>query len=130
MPERISVLIIDDDADLRQLFEDALSMAGFDVRHAPDGQTGLDLAQKQPPTLILLDVTMEPMSGLEVLSQLKSDDKTRQIPVFMLTGKSGSDEIALALKIGAADYLTKPVELMKLAPILRQKLARCSPRPK
>jgi len=129
MAEKISVLIIDDDADLRDLIEQGLQMAGFAVYQAGDGPTGIETAKERAPTLILLDVTMEGMNGLETLSKLKSIDQTREIPVFMLTGKSGTDDIKRALAAGAAGYLTKPVEIMKLGPMLREKLSKCEKRP-
>ncbi len=129
MAEKISVLIIDDDADLRALIEQGLQMAGFAVYQAGDGQTGIETAKEKSPTLILLDVTMEGMNGLETLSNLKSIEQTREIPVFMLTGKSGTDDIKRALAAGAAGYFTKPVEIMKLGPMLREKLSKCEKRP-
>ena len=129
MAEKISVLIIDDDADLRALLEQGLQMAGFTVYQAGDGLSGIETAKEKSPTLILLDVTMEGMNGLETLSKLKSIDQTREIPVFMLTGKSGTDDIKRALAEGAAGYLTKPVEIMKLGPMLREKLSKCEKRP-
>jgi len=128
MAREISVLIVDDDAELRDLFEQGLEMAGFEVYQAGDGPAGIEMAREKRPTVILLDVTMEGMNGLEVLSELKKSDETRDIPVFMLTGRAGMKDIKRALEDGAADYITKPVELMKLGPMLREKLTRCENR--
>lgn len=125
MPERIPMLIIDDDAELRELLEYSLRLAGFEVHLAGDGPTGLELAKEKKLSLILLDVTMEGMDGLEVLSELKYTRKTEDIPVFMLTGKSTMGDIEQAFEIGADDYITKPVEMMKLGAVLKQKLAKC-----
>jgi len=125
MAEKITVLVVDDDAELRDLFEQGLELAGFEVYLAGDGPGGIEMAKEKRPTLIVLDVTMEGMNGLEALSELKSCDETKDIPVFMLTGKSGMDDINRAMEIGAVDYITKPVEVMKLGPMLREKLAKC-----
>ena len=125
MTGEMSVLIIDDDAELRDLFEQGLQMAGFEVYQAGDGPTGIETAREKVPSLILLDVTMEGMNGLEVLAELKSSEETRDIPVFMLTGSSGMGDIKRAMEDGAVGYITKPVEVMKLGPMLREKLAKC-----
>lgn len=121
----MKVLVVDDDAELRELFEQGLELAGFEVYLAGDGPGGIEMAKEKRPTLIVLDVTMEGMNGLEALSELKSYDETKDIPVFMLTGKSGMDDVKRAMEIGAVDYITKPVEVMKLGPMLREKLAKC-----
>ncbi len=125
MAEKMKVLVVDDDAELRELFEQGLELAGFEVYLAGDGPGGIEMAKEKRPTLIVLDVTMEGMNGLEALSELKSYDETKDIPVFMLTGKSGMDDVKRAMEIGAVDYITKPVEVMKLGPMLREKLAKC-----
>jgi len=125
MAEKMKVLVVDDDAELRELFEQGLELAGFEVYLAGDGPCGIEMAKEKRPTLIVLDVTMEGMNGLEALSELKSYDETKDIPVFMLTGKSGMDDVKRAMELGAVDYITKPVEVMKLGPMLREKLAKC-----
>ncbi|MHC4159787.1 MAG: response regulator [Planctomycetota bacterium] len=125
MAEKMKVLVIDDDAELRELFEQGLELAGFEVYLAGDGPSGIETAKEKRPSVIVLDVTMEPMNGLEVLSELKSVEETKDVPVFMLTGKSGMDDVKRAMEIGAVDYITKPVEVMKLGPMLREKMAKC-----
>lgn len=123
MAGEMSVLIVDDNTELRELLEQGLEIVGFKVYQAGDGPTGIEMARKKKPKIILLDITMEGMDGLEVLAELKSSDETKDIPVVMLTGTAGMGEVERALEIGAIDYLTKPVELMKLGPMLREKLA-------
>lgn len=123
MAERIPILVIDDDAGLRELLEYTLRLSGFEVYLAEDGKTGLEMAREKKPSLILLDVKMEGMDGLEVLSELKYNKKTEDIPIFMLTAKSKLSDIDYAFEIGADDYITKPVKLMKLGGILKEKLA-------
>jgi len=124
MAERISILVIDDDAEFQELVEMNLHLMGFSVTGALSGPEGLKIAKKQKPQVILLDTTMPEMDGLEVLSELKYDEKTENIPVFMLTGKTLVGDIERAFEIGADDYITKPVELTKLGRIIKQKLQK------
>lgn len=126
MAERIPILVIDDDAELRELLEYNLKLAGFEVYLAGDGPSGIEAAQELSPLVILLDVTMEGMDGLEVLSDLRHDRRTEEIAVFMLTGKSSIGDIERAFEIGADDYITKPVEMMKLGRIIKEKMAKCA----
>ena len=126
MAERISVLVIDDDAEFQNLVEMNFGSAGFSVMQAMNGPKGLEMAKKEKPQVILLDTTMPEMDGLQVLSELKHDEKTAEIPVFMLTAKTLVDDIERALEIGADDYIAKPVELRQLGQIIRQKLKELS----
>ncbi len=126
MAERISVLVIDDDAEFQNLVEMNLGLAGFSVMQALDGPEGIEIAQKKKPQVILLDITMPEMDGLQVLSALKYDKRTEDIPVFMLTAKTLVGDIEYAFEIGADDYITKPVELRKLGNIIKQKLKKLS----
>ena len=126
MAERISVLVIDDDAEFQNLVEMNLGLAGFSVMQAMDGPEGLEMAKKEKPQVILLDTTMPEMDGLQVLSELKHDEKTAEIPVFMLTAKTLVGDIERAFEVGADDYITKPVELRQLGKIIKQKLNELS----
>ena len=126
MAERISVLVIDDDAEFQNLVEMNLGLVGFSVMQAMNGPEGLEMAKNEKPQVILLDTTMPEMDGLQVLSELKHDEKTAEIPVFMLTAKTLVDDIERALEIGADDYIAKPVELRQLGKIIRQKLKELS----
>jgi len=122
MAKQISVLIVDDDEEFVELVEDALDMQGFTVYTATGGAEGLKLARKKKPDVVLLDVTMPEMDGLEVLRQLKNDGRTARIAVFMLTAKTIVDDIERAFDIGADDYITKPVELAQLGRLVTMKL--------
>ena len=124
MRERISILVIDDDPDFQELVEYNLHLTGFDVLQATTGPEGLKIARKRRPAVILLDITMPDMNGLEVLSELKHNEKTERIPVFMLTAKTTMGDIEHAFDIGADDYITKPVEVMKLGEIIKRKLMK------
>ena len=124
MSEWISLLLIDDDGQFLELVEYSLRLAGFKVLMATDGRKGLKLARKKRPDVILLDVPMPEMDGLEVLSELKHDKKTVGIPVFMLTARNLVGEFEQAFNIGADDYITKPVEVMALGDIVKRKLEK------
>jgi CheY-like chemotaxis protein len=127
MSQKISVLVVDDDSDFLELIEFNLELAGFEVAVAASGPEALKIVSRQPqPTVILLDTTMPEMSGLEVLSELKHNKDTENIPVFMFTGKTMKDDIAAAFDIGADDYITKPVEMKKLGRLIKDKLAKLS----
>ena len=124
MAKRIPILVVDDDSEFQELIEYNLRLAGFEVLQALNGPDGLEIARKEKPEVILLDTTMPEMDGLEVLSELKHDDSTEKIPVFMLTGKTMVGDIERAFEVGADDYITKPVKLMELGKIIKGKLKK------
>jgi two-component system alkaline phosphatase synthesis response regulator PhoP len=124
MAQRIPILVVDDDKEFLELVEYNLRLAGFEVYLATSGKKGLKLARKKQPAVILLDTVMPKMDGLEVLSELKHDERTEKIPVFMLTGKTIMDDVERAFEIGADDYITKPVELKKLGSIVKMKMEK------
>ena len=113
--DRDLVVVIDDDANARDLLSRFLRREGFAVRTAADGETGIGLVRLLKPRAVLLDVMMPQMDGWTVLSKLKDDADLTDIPVIMITIVQ---ERALGLSLGAADYLTKPVEWERLKSIL------------
>jgi len=123
MAETIRVLVIEDEQRIRTVLEYNLKLDGFEVHTAGDGRTGLEIARSQRPDLVLLDWMMPGMDGLAVLSELRNDERTKDIPVFMLTAKTMMTELGRALYEGADDYITKPFEPRELGEMLRQKLA-------
>lgn len=122
---KIPVLVIDDDVSWRKLVEYHLRSDGFEVYTAQDGPSGIEATLKHKPRLILLDVMMPEMNGLEVLSKLKHDSRTRRIPVFMLTSKNSLGDIDRAFNVGADDYITKPFVGSKLGKTIKKKLKKC-----
>ena len=122
MSEKISVLVVDDEEHIRNILEYNLKLDGFEVYLAEDGLAGLELARQKKFEVILLDWMMPEMNGLEVLSELKNDKRTEHIPVFMLTAKAMTDDLAQALQLGADDYIAKPFDPITLGQIIRQKL--------
>ena len=124
MGGQISVLLIDDDEQFLELVDDTLQMAQITVHTATNGPDGLKLTREHKPDVILLDVTMPEMDGLAVLNELKNDDETAGIPVFMLTGLSMDDEAEQTFN-AADDFISKPVQLMRLAALIKTKLDKC-----
>lgn len=112
MPKRI--LAVDDEPDILMIVKSALQNEGFLVDTASNGPDAVAYAKETPPDLILLDVMMPGMSGFEVLSELKADDKTAMIPVVMLTGLSEKSKIQEAINSGTSYYIVKPFEFHDL----------------
>lgn len=111
------VLVIDDDPTLRDMYVTRLSAENFAVDQASDGQQGLAKANEIPPDVILLDLRMPNVSGLEVLEMLKTTAKTKDIPVIVLSALGDDDLRKQAADRGAADYLVKaetmPADVVK-----------------
>lgn len=128
MGERVPILVIEDDLDYRAILADELRLHGFEVTQATNGQEGLKCARKKKPEVVLLDWEMPGMDGLEVLSDLKYDPATKDIPVFMLTGHSMMAEVERAFDIGADDYIPKPNDVAGLAKRVIAKLRACRER--
>lgn len=122
MPKRIPVLVVEDEEPLRKILEYNLRLDGFEVYLAEDGPKGLELAREKKPGLILLDWMMPGMDGLEVLSELKHDKRTEDIPVFMFTAKGMIGDMERAFEIGADDYITKPFDPAQLGNSIKKKL--------
>ena len=108
------ILVVEDDAGFRDLLRVQLSMAGYALELAANGAEGAKALRDNPPDLILSDVHMPLLTGLELLSLAKADEKTSSIPVILLSGQSDANTVAMAMKLGAADFLTKPVSTEKL----------------
>ena len=103
-----TILIIEDEDDIRDLMVYNLEREGFIVHAAADGEAGLELAQQHTPDLILLDLMLPGLDGIEVCRQLRADNATANIPVIMVTAKGEESDVVLGLGIGADDYVTKP----------------------
>jgi len=121
MSKWVPVVVVDDDELVRKALKRSLKLYGFEVFLAKNGPSGLELAQQKRPAIILLDWMMPEMDGLEVLSELKHNKRTEDIPVFMLTAKGMIGDLDQAFEIGADDYITKPLDLMQLGKIVKAK---------
>jgi CheY-like chemotaxis protein len=118
----LSVLVTDDDEDLRFLCQMHLEMGGFRVTQASDGSEALEMARGDRPDLILLDLMMPVMDGWECLAELKSDRTLRDIPVFVVTGKSQNSDQERAFSMGAEAFITKPFQAPALIARIRESI--------
>lgn len=117
------ILIVEDEPAIRELIRLTLQSAGYPAAYeAADGETGLQLARKHHPDLILLDLMLPGIDGLTVCRKLKADEETRNIPVIMLTAKSEESDVVLGLEMGAGDYVTKPFSRKILIARIRAQL--------
>jgi DNA-binding response OmpR family regulator len=105
---RQTVLVVDDEPHLLRLVQFRLEREGYDVVTAADGQSALDSVYESRPDLCLLDVVMPRRSGWEVLQELRSDERSSDLKVIMLTARATDADIETGMRLGADDYLTKP----------------------
>lgn len=112
MNDKAHILIIEDNQDLAFGLRTNLEVQGYDVELAGDGLEGLKFAQQTPVDLIVLDLMLPKMNGIDVLRQLRETDRTT--PVLILTAKGNEVDKVLGLRLGADDYMTKPFGLMEL----------------
>ncbi len=112
------ILIIEDDPLMQRMYQKAFSFDKYEVSVAGDGVEGLDKVRSEKPTVVLLDVMMPKMNGLETLVKIKSDPEIKSIPVIMLTNLAGSADAEKALESGAVKYIVKseqePKEVVKM----------------
>lgn len=101
------ILIVDDDDMIRMMYQKIFVFSGFDADIAADGEEGVQKAQSVNPDLVLLDVMMPKMTGLQALEKLKANEKTKNIPVVMLTSLDGTQDAESALAKGAVKYIVK-----------------------
>ena len=120
------ILVIEDEEDILALIHYNLGKEGFDVSTASSGETGLRQAYHELPDLIVLDLMLPGMSGLEVCRKLKQDSATVNLPVIMLTARGEESDVVAGLEIGADDYVTKPFSHKVLASRIRTVLRRAN----
>ncbi|KKQ98298.1 MAG: Diguanylate cyclase (GGDEF) domain-containing protein [Candidatus Woesebacteria bacterium GW2011_GWB1_39_12] len=112
------ILIIEDDPLMQRMYNKIFTFEKYDVDVAANGSEGLSKVKSGKPTLILLDIMMPKMNGLEVLKSLKASEATKKIPVVMLTNLAGQEDAETALKLGAVRYIVKsehePEEVTKI----------------
>jgi DNA-binding response OmpR family regulator len=110
----VRVLVIDDDPVILKLLEVNFELEGFTVLTAVDGEVGLALATAEQPDIVVSDVMMPNMSGLELATALKADPATAAIPVVLLSAKAQVHDVRAGMDAGADDYVTKPFEPLEL----------------
>lgn len=122
MSERI--LVVDDEKDITELVAWHLNHAGYDVIVARNGEEALDRAREATPDLVILDIMMPDLPGLEVCRMLKSDERTRNVPVIFLTARGEEIDRVVGFELGADDYVTKPFSPRELVLRVRALLKR------
>jgi len=122
--EKQSILIIEDDEDIVELLSYNLAREGFEVYESHNGETGLALATQKRPSVILLDLMLPGLQGLEVCRQLKQREESRTIPVIMVTAKGEESDVVVGLEMGADDYVVKPFRIREMAARIRAVLRR------
>lgn len=105
--EKHTILIVEDEGLLRELLVEKMGFEGFRVFAASDGTTGLEIALKELPDIILLDLLMPNMGGMEVLQHLREDERGRGIPVIILSNLSSKESVVEGAERGAVEYLVK-----------------------
>jgi len=128
MSARPRILVVDDEPETVELVEFNLRQAGFDVAAAADGSAAIKKAREQLPSLIVLDLMLPEVDGLEVCKILRRDAKTAGIPILMLTAKAAELDRVLGLELGADDYVTKPFSPRELVLRIRKLLERGRPK--
>ncbi len=122
------VAVVDDEPDILELVSIHLERASFEVKAFPDASGFLRSLRKRTPDLLVLDLMLPDMDGLEICKQLKGDDRYRAVPIIMLTAKGGEADKVLGLELGADDYVTKPFSprelVARVRAVLRRKAAR------
>jgi DNA-binding response OmpR family regulator len=122
--ENARVLVVDDEAPIRLLCRVNLEAEKMEVLEAGDGPTGLEMARKEHPDVILLDVMMPGLDGWRVAEELLEDPATSSIPIVFLTARAELRDRARGLDLGGLDYVTKPFNPVELAPLIRDLIAR------
>ena len=126
-----TILIVEDEEDIQELIKYNLTKEGYQVHCVGSGELGLQEARKSLPDLLILDLMLPGMNGLEVCRQLKGDSNTHHISIIMLTAKGEESDIVVGLELGADDYISKPfslkIFLSRVKACLRRKQEETSP---
>ena len=121
------VLIIEDDKDIVELVRYNLANEGFQVSAAFDGSSGLNTLKKTPPDLLLLDLMLPKLSGLDICREVRRDDALNRLPILMLTARGDEADRVVGLEMGADDYVTKPFSPRELLARVKALLRRAEP---
>ena len=122
--KKTKIVVVEDEADILEVIDYNLSKEGFGVNSSMDGIEGLALIQKELPDVVLLDLMLPSMDGIEICRTLKTDSKTRSISIIMVTAKGEESDIVLGLGIGADDYVLKPFRPRELIARVKSVLRR------
>lgn len=124
MMEKQIILAVDDEEHILELIEYNLAQSGFEVIKALSGKEALSLLERTKVDLVLLDIMMDGIDGIEVLKRIRSKEKNSNIPVILLTAKSEEVDRVVGLDLGADDYISKPFGVMELAARIKAVLRR------
>lgn len=124
MADKQTILVVDDEQDLLDLIEYNLRKEGFDVLKAEDGKEGIKIAREHSPDLILLDIMMPKMDGLEAVGVIRNDEELKRIPIIFLTARGDEKTEVEGLNKGGDDYITKPISTTKLISRIKAVLRR------
>lgn len=127
---RDRILVIEDEKNIAELVKYNLEQAGFRVLTASKGDTGLEFARREKPALIVLDLMLPELDGIEICKILKASEKTAPIPILMLTAKGEEADKIIGLELGADDYVTKPFSPRELVARVKTILRRVQEKPK
>jgi DNA-binding response OmpR family regulator len=116
----MKILVIDDEAPIRLLCRVNLEAEGIDVQEAANGASGLEIARREKPDAILLDVMMPGLDGWSVAERLLGDEETRAIPIIFLTARADLRDRVRGMDAGGLDYVTKPFNPVELASLVRE----------
>jgi DNA-binding response OmpR family regulator len=122
--KRSKIVVIEDEPDIRDVLEYNLTREGFSVLVASDGEQGLQLVRREAPDLVLLDLLLPGLDGVEVCRRIKMDPASRDTPIIMVTAKGEESDVVLGLGVGADDYVTKPFSPKELVARVRAVLRR------
>ncbi len=122
--KKIKILIVEDEPDISEAIEYKLGKEGYATAISPDGEEALELVKTDSPGLVILDLMLPGLDGLEVCRKMKENKVTRDIPIIMVTAKGEESDIILGLGLGADDYMTKPFSLKELAIRIKAVLRR------
>ncbi|RMH22453.1 MAG: response regulator [Acidobacteria bacterium] len=121
---RQRIVVIEDEPDILAFIDYNLAREGFAVSSAADGEAGLRLVRREKPDLVVLDLLLPGLDGIEVCRRLKADPATRNLPIIMVTAKGEESDVVLGLGVGADDYVTKPFSPKELIARIRAVLRR------
>jgi len=108
------ILVVDDEPDIVKTLIKAIRRQGFDMVSAADGEEALERVKDSHPDLVILDVTMPKLDGIEVLQRIKGDPQTASLPVIMLTAKAGDEDMLKGYRYGANYYIPKPFKIAEV----------------
>ncbi len=122
--KKTKIVVVEDEADILEVIDYNLSKEGFEVCSALDGEEGLALVKKEVPDLVILDLMLPGLDGIEVCRKLKADSTTKSISIIMVTAKGEESDIVLGLGMGADDYVVKPFRPRELMARIKSVLRR------